>query len=182
MKRLIKIEGIPSFAAKGYSLIARKCPFFKDFYNEVTEEVVARISLDVGFSDRVKFQTGTATNLPFGEGYFDFVISTASFHHWLKPIECLKEIYPVLKENGEAWIYDIRRDTTKEVNAQLKEKHGWFLSFFFLNIVRPHSSVRRGDVEEILSSSEIIFSKKIVEDNGVMLKLSLREIWGYFYS
>jgi ubiquinone/menaquinone biosynthesis C-methylase UbiE len=217
MKRLIKIEGIPSFGAKGYSLIGRKIPFLKDLYNEVAEEVTARISsgkiLDVGtgpgylpleiakrapsleiigidishamvkianrnakdrgFSDHVKFQIGNAANLPFEDGYFDFVISTLSFHHWLKPIECLNEIYRVLKENGEAWIYDVRRDTPKEVNAQLRDKYGWFLSFWFLNIVRAHSSVKLKDVEKILSSPKILFSKKIVEDKGVMLKLRL---------
>jgi len=217
MKKLIKIEGIPSFGAKIYSLIGRKMPFLKDLYNEVAEEITARISsgkiLDVGtgpgylpleiakraanleivgidispvmvkiakrnakdrgFSERVKFQIGNAANLPFDDGYFDFVISTLSFHHWLKPIECLNEIYRVLKENGEAWIYDVRRDTPKEVNAKLRDKYGWFLSFLFLNIVRAHSSVRRRDAEEILSSSEIVFSKKTVEDKGVILKLRL---------
>jgi len=44
-------------------------------------------------------------------------------------MECIKEIYRVLKENGEAWIYDLSWDTTKEVEVRLRMKYGWLLSF-----------------------------------------------------
>ncbi len=214
MKKIIKIEGIPFPGAKIYSIFARK--FFRDFYKEVTEELVLRISsgriLDVGtgpgylpleiakrsqsleiigidissamvkiasrnaenmgFSERVKFKVASAASLPFEDRYFDFVVSTASLHHWLKPMECIKEIYRVLKEDGEAWIYDIRRDTTKEVEMQVRRKYGWFLSFLLLNIIRIHSSITLKEIKEILSS-EIKFSKEIIEDKGVIFKLRL---------
>lgn len=135
--------------------------------------IASRNAEKTGLSKNVRFQIGSAASLPFKDGYFDFVVSTGSFHHWLKPIECIKEIYRVLKENGEAWIYDIRRDTTEEVNTVLRKRYGWFLSFLLLNIIRAHSSVILREAEEILSSPEIGFSKKRVEDKGVMLKLRL---------
>jgi len=124
-------------------------------------------------TERVKFQLTSAANLPFEAGYFDFVLSTGSFHHWMEPTKCLKEIHRVLKDNSEAWIYDIRRDTTKEINTQLRKKYGWFLSFFFLNVIRAHSSVLLGDVKEILSFPEINFSKNCLEDKGIFLKVVL---------
>jgi ubiquinone/menaquinone biosynthesis C-methylase UbiE len=126
-----------------------------------------------GVFDRVRVQRANAANLPFEDGYFDLVVSTLSLHHWLKPSECLKEINRVLKENGEAWIYDARRDTTKEVNAQFRKRYGWFLAFLFLNLVRAHSSITVREIDEILSSSEIRFSKRRVVDKGVILKLQL---------
>jgi len=135
---------------------------------------IARRNAEIlGLSRRVKFQIGSAASLPFGDRYFDFVVSTLSLHHWFRPVECIGEIHRVLKENGEAWIYDARRDTSKEVNAQIRRKYGWFLSFIFLNIVRAHSSLTLGEVEEILSSPKIGFSKKSIEDKGVILKLQL---------
>ncbi len=136
-------------------------------------KIASRNVENMGLSGCVRFQFGNAASLPFEDGYFDFVVSTASLHHWLRPIECIKEIYRVLKDNGEAWIYDIRRDTTKDVNAQVRRKYGWFLSFIFLNIVRAHSSMTLRKVEEILSSPEIGFSKKNVDDKGVIFKVRL---------
>lgn len=126
-----------------------------------------------GVSDRVRVQRANAADLPFEDGYFDLVVSTLSLHHWLRPSECLKEINRVLKENGEAWIYDARRDTTKEVNAQFRERYGWLLAFVFLNLVRAHSSITVREIDEILSSPEIRFSRKTVVDKGVILKLQL---------
>jgi ubiquinone/menaquinone biosynthesis C-methylase UbiE len=126
-----------------------------------------------GSSQRVKFLLANAAGLPFEDAYFDFVISTLSLHHWRKPGECIKEIHRVLKEDGEAWIYDIRRDTPKDVDAQVKKKYGRFLSFCFLNIIRKHSSVTLKEIEEILSSTGIVFSKKRIEEKGVLLKLRL---------
>lgn len=137
-------------------------------------EIARKNAENKGLSDRsVRFQRADAANLPFEDGYFDLVVSTLSLHHWLRPKECIKEMHRVLKEKGEAWIYDIRRDTTKEINAEVRSRYGWFLSFLFLNIVRAHSSVTLRAIEEILSSSEIGFSRKNVIDKGVILKLQL---------
>lgn len=126
----------------------------------------------LGLSERIKFQHASAANLPFEDEYFDLVVSTLSLHHWLRPVECLKEIHRVLKEHGEALIYDLRRDTTRELNAELKSRYGWFLSFLLLNVVRAHSSITLGKVEGFLSHPEVGFSKKMV-DGGIMLKLRL---------
>ncbi|RZN37020.1 MAG: class I SAM-dependent methyltransferase [Methanophagales archaeon ANME-1-THS] len=125
------------------------------------------------YSDRVRFVHANASDLPFKEGDFDLVVSTLSFHHWSKPLECLTEILRVLKADGEAWIYDARRDTTKEVNAQFRSRYGWFLAFIFLNLVRAHSSVMMREIEAILSSPELGFSKRKVVDKGVFLELKL---------
>jgi len=126
-----------------------------------------------GFSDRVRFLRANASNLPFEDGYFDLVVSTLSLHHWSRPSECLKEIHRVLKADGEAWIYDARRDTTKEVNEQFRRRYGWFLAFLSLNLVRAHSSVRLKEIEAILSAPEVGFSRRIVVDKGLFLKLEL---------
>jgi ubiquinone/menaquinone biosynthesis C-methylase UbiE len=127
-----------------------------------------------GYSDRVRFLHANASNIPFEEGDFDLVVSTLSFHHWARPLECLKELHRVLKEKGEAWIYDARRDTTREVNLQFRSRYGWFLAFLFLNLVRAHSSVTMREIEAALSSSPRLgFSRRIVVDKGVFIKLKL---------
>ena len=126
-----------------------------------------------GVADRVRFQRANAADLPFEDGSFDLVLSTFSLHHWSQPLECLTEIHRVLKPQHEAWIYDARRDTTKEVNAAFRRKYGWFLAFLFLKLVRAHSSVTLHEIETMLASSEMPFSSTHVIDQGVFLKLQL---------
>jgi ubiquinone/menaquinone biosynthesis C-methylase UbiE len=133
-------------------------------------EIADRNARELGISERVRFEVADAARLPFEEGYFDFVISTLSLHHWRNPAACIKEIHRVLKENGRAYIYDLRRDATKEAESQLKKKYGWFLSFLFLKIVMLHSSITLSDAEEIISSLEVNFTQKTVQEKGVILK------------
>jgi len=215
MKKLIRIEGIPNFAASIYSFIARKNPCIKDIHKEVVDEVSLNIYsgriLDVGtgpgyvpieivkkrndlkvtgvdlsskmvkiavkaarkarLSSRADFKVANAGNLPFENEYFDFVISTLSFHHWSKPAEYLKEIHRVLKKGGKVYIYDLRRDTPKEVDSEVRKKYGWFLSFLLLKIIRAHSSITVKEAEEALSRVDADFSKKGIESRGVVIKL-----------
>lgn len=89
------------------------------------------------------------------------------------PAVCIKEIHRVLKQDGEAWIYDLRRDTTSETNSQIRRKYGWFVLFVILNIVRLHSSVTLKRIEEILSAVGQEFSEKSIEDRRIILKLKL---------
>ena len=127
----------------------------------------------LGLSDRVKFKVANVGSLPFENEYFDAVISTLSLHHWLRPAEYIAEIHRVLKKNGQAYIYDIWKDTPKEVDAQVKKKYGWFLSFLFLTVVRSHSSITSKEAEEILASLKVNFTEKSTLTKGAVLKLQL---------
>lgn len=213
--RFLKIESIPSFFAKGYSIFVTKSRITREIYEEIAEEIISGISsgriLDVGtgpgflpiliakkapeieitgvdlsegmvkvarknaiktgVSKRVKFFRANAISMPFKEEYFDFVISTFSLHHWLKPVECLREIVRVLKKGREAWIYDIRRDTSKEADSHFKTRYG-FVSYLILQFVKIHSSVTLKIVEEILKDG-IGFSNKIIEEKGILIKIKL---------
>jgi len=136
-------------------------------------DIANKNAKEAGLSGRVKFQVANASSLPFADGYFDFVISSLSLHHWLNPCACFKEIHRVLKNNGEAYIYDIRKDTAQETDAQIRRQYGWFLSFLFLKVVRLHSSLSFKSAENLLSSLEANFSQKRVEESGVLLRLKL---------
>lgn len=126
---------------------------------------------ELGISNRVKFKVANAASLPFENEYFDFVISTLSLHHWLKPAGYIKEIHRVLKKNGQAYIYDIWKDMPKEIGEQVRNKYGWFLSFLFLTVVRSHSSITYKEAEEILASLEVSFTEKSTQTKGAILKL-----------
>jgi ubiquinone/menaquinone biosynthesis C-methylase UbiE len=78
----------------------------------------------------VDFKTGNAMELPFEDREFDLVISTLSFHHWKEPDKALDEIYRVLREGGEAWIYDIPKKANPLVWADMKKRYGFLMSVF----------------------------------------------------
>lgn len=126
-----------------------------------------------GVADRVRFQRAHAAELPFDDGSFDLIISTLSFHHWARPLECLTELHRVLKPQHEAWIYDARRDTTHEVNAAFRRDYGRFVAFLFLKLVRAHSSVPLHELEALIASPQLRFSRTSISDRGVFLKLQL---------
>jgi ubiquinone/menaquinone biosynthesis C-methylase UbiE len=128
---------------------------------------------DAGLSKRVQFECGSAEHIPYGDGYFDLVVSTLSFHHWANRIECLKEIHRVLKIGGEAWIYEIRKDTTREAKKQLKDRYGRFISFIVLYSVRLHSAMSLQEFQRIISLPQLSFSEMTIEDRGLALKLRL---------
>jgi ubiquinone/menaquinone biosynthesis C-methylase UbiE len=128
---------------------------------------------DAGLSQRVQFECGSAEHIPYGDGYFDLVVSTLSFHHWANRIECLKEIRRVLKTGGEAWIYEIRKDTTREAKKQLKDRYGRFVSFIVLYSVRLHSAMSLQEFQKIISLPQLGFSEMKIEDRGLALKLRL---------
>lgn len=57
----------------------------------------------------IKFDFGTATSLPYPDKSFDRVISSLMFHHLTRgnKLSALKEVFRVLKRNGEIHIADM---------------------------------------------------------------------------
>ena len=50
--------------------------------------------------DRLRFVRGQAEGLPFGDGQFDLILSTMSFHHWADQGEGLREVARALIPGG----------------------------------------------------------------------------------
>ena len=58
---------------------------------------------------KIKFDLGTAFNLPYPDNNFDRVISSLVFHHLTREnkLRALEEVLRVLKKNGELYIADM---------------------------------------------------------------------------
>ena len=61
-------------------------------------------------NQNVSFSQANAENLPFKDNFFEFIICTNSFHHYLDPLKVLDEIFRVLKKEGEIYILDVTTD------------------------------------------------------------------------
>jgi ubiquinone/menaquinone biosynthesis C-methylase UbiE len=69
-------------------------------------EIARRNMVQSGLVDRIKIQQASAAALPFGDGYFDLVVSNASLHHWANPVGVFNEIVRVTSPGGYCLLMD----------------------------------------------------------------------------
>ena len=77
-----------------------------DISPEMVERAARRVE-EAGLGERVRFEVGDVSALPFPDASFDGAVSTLSLHHWPDQARGLAEIYRVLKPGAEARIYDL---------------------------------------------------------------------------
>src|SRR6185503_9464132 len=58
----------------------------------------------------VDFRHGNASDMPFEEKTFDFIICVATFKNFSQPVEAIREMYRMLKPKTKTCIVDLRRD------------------------------------------------------------------------
>src|SRR5512136_1715707 len=61
----------------------------------------------------VDFRSGNASDMPFVSETFDFIICTAAFKNFTRPVQAIAEMRRVLKPGGKALIVDLRRDASR---------------------------------------------------------------------
>jgi ubiquinone/menaquinone biosynthesis C-methylase UbiE len=92
---------------------------------DISESFV-RIARDAAHAAGVSvdFRHGNASVMPFPDASFDFVVCTAAFKNFSDPIGALNEIHRVLRPGGQASIYDLRRDASREeIAAEVRNMH-----------------------------------------------------------
>jgi ubiquinone/menaquinone biosynthesis C-methylase UbiE len=68
----------------------------------------------------IDVRQGNASQLPFADDAFDFVVCTAAFKNFSDPIGALDEIHRVLRPGAEAAIIDLRKDATRtDIDAEV---------------------------------------------------------------
>jgi len=72
----------------------------------------------------IDFQHGNASQMPYPDASFDFVVCQAAFKNFTDPLGALDEIYRVLVPGGRALINDLRKEASlAEVDAEVKGMH-----------------------------------------------------------
>jgi len=70
---------------------------------DAAPEMVATAKSALGVESRITVRQGTAEELPFGDGEFDLVFSTMTFHHWADQRRGVAEVGRVLGADGR-WL------------------------------------------------------------------------------
>ncbi|MFQ6136006.1 MAG: class I SAM-dependent methyltransferase [Candidatus Hydrothermarchaeales archaeon] len=72
-------------------------------FSERMIEVARKKAIDVS---NVDFDIGEAGDLPYEDGYFDFVTCTTAFHHFPEKLKALREMERVLKRGGRLYLLE----------------------------------------------------------------------------
>jgi ubiquinone/menaquinone biosynthesis C-methylase UbiE len=76
----------------------------------------------------VNFRHGNASDMPFGNNLFNFIVCQAAFKNFSEPVQALNEMHRVLKPGAQAVILDLRADAS-EVDIA-REVAGMHLNWF----------------------------------------------------
>jgi ubiquinone/menaquinone biosynthesis C-methylase UbiE len=69
----------------------------------------------------VDFRQGNASNMPFADHTFDFLLCRAAFKNFAQPVRALQEMCRVLKPGGRGLIIDLRKDASMEsINREVE--------------------------------------------------------------
>lgn len=71
--------------------------------------VATNISIRYGVDWRIKFETGSSREIP-GNGKYDIIISSMSFHHWKEREKSIEGIMERLKPEGRFIVYEVTDD------------------------------------------------------------------------
>lgn len=127
---------------------------------------------------RVDFRHGSASDMPFDDGQFDFVYCRAAFKNFSEPVRALREMYRVLKPAGRALIVDLRRDAPMSaISEGVAQMHlGFFsalstrLTFRFMLLKRAYT---KETFEELISETQ--FPGVRIVESGIGLEVWLQK-------
>ncbi len=126
----------------------------------------------------VIFRHGDASNMPFGNETFDFIICTAAFKNFTKPIMALNEMYRVLKPNGKALIIDLRKDASrKSINDHVEEMGLNWINTLFTKLTFKFMLLRNAytvdEIKDLVSHSD--FRKYEIPEDPMGFELWLQK-------
>jgi ubiquinone/menaquinone biosynthesis C-methylase UbiE len=88
-------------------LAAEKAGFMGDYYGvDISEKMVEKSGQNFRGHDNFHFIRASSESIPLQDNYFDTIICTNSFHHYLHPEKAMSEISRLLKPGGRIFILD----------------------------------------------------------------------------
>jgi ubiquinone/menaquinone biosynthesis C-methylase UbiE len=137
-------------------------------------EIAAKNASEAGL--RVDFRQGNASNMPFLNDTFDFLVCSAAFKNFTEPKLALEEMYRVLKPGGRALIVDLRGDASEDsisqaiTNMNISAVNGFItkLTFRFMLMKRAYT---RASFQELVSETE--FGEAQIDESLLALEVLL---------
>jgi ubiquinone/menaquinone biosynthesis C-methylase UbiE len=123
---------------------------------------------------KVDFQEGNASQMPFAENSFDFVVCRAAFKNFSEPVKAIAEMQRVLRPGAQGVIIDLRRDASMRDIANYIDSsgvnvvNGLFMKFTFRFMLLP----RAYTVEQFRQMlAQVPFARTWIEETSVGLEV-----------
>lgn len=127
----------------------------------------------------VEFRHGNASEMPFADNTFDFIICVAAFKNFSQPVEAIREMYRVLKPNGKACIVDLRRDVSFDrIDDHIKnELQLSGLNAFFTRLVFKTTLLKnaytRAEIESLVAQTR--FPRLRIDEEALGMNIWLEK-------
>jgi ubiquinone/menaquinone biosynthesis C-methylase UbiE len=118
----------------------------------------------------VDVQHGNASEMRFADASFDFVVCVAAFKNFSDPVGAINEMHRVLRSGGQASIFDLRKDATREeIDAevermQLSPWNAWLTRWTF-SLMLLKRAYSRAQFEQMAAHSR--FGRCDVASDGI---------------
>ncbi len=127
-------------------------------------------------SNQLSFEVANAANLRFDDESFDMIISTGMLHSLKSPSKVLKEIHRVLKQSGEAWIFDpakvIQHIDKRQWRDSLNQRERFFLWLFgLLGLRKPIVLYSREEMVPLIEAAGFISYTVDEGDGEIRIKM-----------
>ncbi|HEY1159363.1 MAG TPA: class I SAM-dependent methyltransferase [Terracidiphilus sp.] len=135
--------------------------------------IAAKKAVEAGM--KVGFQQGSASNIPFPAGSFDFILCRAAFKNFARPVEALQEMFRVLKPGGRGLIIDLKRNASPQEVSRAVDAMGlsWFnrvLTKLAFRTMLIRSAYTKEEFQQMLAQAS--FRSVEIDENDMGL-----EIW-----
>ena len=115
--------------------IAKLADYKGLFYGiDLSFKMIEKAQENFSGKDNMHFLKASAESIPLDNDFFDIIICTNSFHHYLNPDQAVNEFYRLLKKGGKAYIMDA---TTDIWYAKIVD---WLFRTFEAEHVKHHST------------------------------------------
>ncbi len=82
------------------------------FYGvDLSPRMIERAKSNFRGKDNFRFIQANSESIPLDDNFFDIIICTNSFHHYLDPNKALQEMRRLLKSGGKAYVLDPTADS-----------------------------------------------------------------------
>lgn len=128
---------------------------------------------------KVQFRHGNASQMPFDNAQFDYIVCRAAFKNFAEPGKAIEELHRVLKPGGRALIVDLRRNATPQsiteavngMNLSMFNRFITRLTFRFMLLKRAWT---KPEFEQLVAQTK--FGKADIREELIGLEVVLKKL------
>lgn len=125
---------------------------------------------------KVRFTQGSASDVPFPAGTFDFLLCRAAFKNFAQPVRALQEMCRVLKPGGQGLIIDLKRNASPRAVSRYVDGMGLsamnrILTKMAFKGTLIKSAYTREEFQQMLAQAN--FSSVDIEESEIGFEISM---------